>query len=141
MYRINCCVCWHTSSTITATVYMSNLVAVRPISNASCSLRNLCSSYQVCCNTFTYTQISFKIHLPLSLSKQTSHCSACCMVGFPLTHWPSLLARFAIALQLTCACSGVYIPLARAALTHLIIGLTSGAPQGAEELGVFCFFL
>eukprot|EP00434_Breviolum_minutum_P027152 symbB.v1.2.024015.t1/scaffold2154.1/size87782/2 len=50
--------------------------------------------------------------------------------GFPLTHWPSLLARFAIALQLTCACSGVYIPLARAALTHLIIGLTSGAPQG-----------
>ena len=53
--------------------------------------------------------------------------------GFPLTHWPSLLARFAIALQLTCACSGVYIPLARAALTHLIIGLTSGAPQGGRD--------
>eukprot|EP00438_Fugacium_kawagutii_P005069 Skav200540 [mRNA] locus=scaffold676:231620:240684:- [translate_table: standard] len=51
--------------------------------------------------------------------------------GFPLTHWPSLLARMAIALQLTCACSGVYIPLARAALTHLTIGLDSGAPQGA----------
>jgi hypothetical protein len=50
--------------------------------------------------------------------------------GFPLTHWPSLMARLAIALQLTCACSGVYIPLARAALTHLTKGLDSGAPQG-----------
>lgn len=54
--------------------------------------------------------------------------------GFPLSHWPSLLARLAIALQLTCACSGVYIPLARAALTHLIKGLDSGAPEGTFHL-------
>ena len=53
--------------------------------------------------------------------------------GFPLTHWPSLVARWAIALQLTCACSGVYIPLARAALTHLAKGLDSGAPQGGSR--------
>ena len=50
--------------------------------------------------------------------------------GFPLSHWPSLVARLAIALQLMCACSGVYIPLARAALTHLTKGLDSGAPEG-----------
>ncbi|CAK9113367.1 Threonine--tRNA ligase [Durusdinium trenchii] len=54
--------------------------------------------------------------------------------GFPLSHWPSLLARLAIALQLTCACSGVYIPLARAALTHLIKGLDSGAPEGMRRI-------
>ncbi|CAJ1448802.1 unnamed protein product, partial [Effrenium voratum] len=54
--------------------------------------------------------------------------------GFRSSHLPSLLARGAIALQLTAACAGVYVPLARAALCHLVLGLDCGAPVGCARV-------
>lgn len=49
--------------------------------------------------------------------------------AFPTSHWPSLLARAALIVQLICASAGVYLPLARAALWHLMHGLGAEAPE------------
>mmetsp|Transcript_4786 Transcript_4786/g.8503 ORF Transcript_4786/g.8503 Transcript_4786/m.8503 type:complete len:452 (-) Transcript_4786:65-1420(-) len=53
--------------------------------------------------------------------------------GYPVSHLPTLMARLALALQLSAACAGVYIPLARAALYHLLMGIDVGAPRGTAR--------
>lgn len=55
--------------------------------------------------------------------------------GYALGNGLALAARLALAAQLTLACSGVYMPLARAALWHLLFGLDRAAPEGVPRVG------